>query len=202
MNSGQNKQDIPFLLFLVPFAASALYAVYLWARVGLSATLPSTVFLQVTESPYIFLIGFVAVMVGVVIDVLIEDPAQRKMKLLQESNTLQKIAVVALVLGVLSAWYSVGFDPGKAATSLIQGRYVVIFPALLVVFSFLLLPSVTIRKSQLRGTAIIVLLLAVPLSVDELGKRNFYAGIGSGFALLAIAIYLYLTTQTRDAKSA
>jgi hypothetical protein len=202
MNSGQNKQDIPFLLFLVPFAASGLYAIYLWATVGLSSTLPSTVFLQVTESPYVFLVGFLAVMVGAAIDVLIEEPAKRRIKLVQESNTLQKLAVTALVLGALSAWYSAGFDPGTAATYVLEGRYVVVFPALVILFSFLFLPAVTINRSQTMNVVIVLLLLAVPLSVDEVGKRNFYAGMGLGFALLVVALYLYLVTQKRDKESA
>lgn len=128
MNSSQNKQDIPFLLFLVPFAASALYAIYLWVGVGLSATLPSAVFLEVTESPYVFFVGFIAVMAGAMMDILWDQPENRRQRLIKESDTLQKIAVVALVLGALSAWYSAGFDPGSAATYLLEGRYVVVFP--------------------------------------------------------------------------
>jgi uncharacterized membrane protein YhaH (DUF805 family) len=202
MNSSENRQDIPFLLFLVPFAASAIYAIYLWVSVGLSATLPQSVFLQVTESPYVFLVGFVAVMLGAVIDVQLEEPAKRRLKLIQESNTLQIVAVVALILGALSAWYAAGFDPGLAASNVLEGRYVVVFPALVIIVSFLFLPAVTIKRGQATGLAIIVLLLAVPLSIDEIGKRNFYAGLGAGVALLAIALYLYLTTQGRDEKSA
>jgi uncharacterized membrane protein YhaH (DUF805 family) len=84
----------------------------------------------------------------------------------------------------------------------LEGRYVVVFPALVIIVSFLFLPAVTIKRGQATGLAIIVLLLAVPLSIDEIGKRNFYAGLGAGVALLAIALYLYLTTQGRDEKSA
>jgi uncharacterized membrane protein YhaH (DUF805 family) len=141
-------------------------------------------------------------MLGAVIDVQLEEPAKRRLKLIQESNTLQIVAVVALILGALSAWYAAGFDPGLAASNVLEGRYVVVFPALVIIVSFLFLPAVTIKRGQATGLAIIVLLLAVPLSIDEIGKRNFYAGLGAGVALLAIALYLYLTTQGRDEKSA
>jgi len=198
MNSSQNKQDIPFLLFLVPFAASAIYAIYLWAGVGLSATLPQSVYLTVTESPYLFIVGFFAVMAGAVMDILQEEPAKRRLRLIQESNTLQKLAVAALVLGALSAWYSAGFDIGNAATYFLEGRYDVVFPALLILISFLFLPQVTLKKSQTRNVVIVVLFLGVPLTVDEVGRRNFYVGIGLGFALLAVAVYLYLTTKTGE----
>jgi cytochrome bd-type quinol oxidase subunit 2 len=193
MSSSQNREDVPFLLFLVPFAIPAAYAILLWVQAGVSATLPQTAFLQVTENPYVFLVGFTAVIIGSVLDVLGAEPAQRRAKLVEESNTIQKIAVIALVLGALSAWYAAGFDPGAAASNMVQGRYVVVFPALLVVFSFLMLPAVSLRKDQSRNALMVLLLLAVPLTVDEVGKRSFFAGMGLGVVLLAAAVYIYLS---------
>ena len=201
MKSSDSKEDVPFLLFLVPFAISGVYAIYLWAEAGLSATLPQTVFLQVTENPYVFLVGFTAVIIGAVMDVLYAEPAMRRAKVIQESTTIQIIAVVALVLGALSAWYAAGFDPGAAAGNILAGRYVVVFPALLVIFSFLMLPAVSIRKDQTNIVAIAVLLLAVPLAVDEIGKRSFFAGMGVGLILLIAAGYLYLRNQTDKRKT-
>jgi hypothetical protein len=202
MKSSDSKEDIPFLLFLVPFAISGVYAIILWAQAGLSATLPQTVFLQVTENPYVFLVGFTAVIFGAVMDVLYAEPALRKAKVIQESTTIQIIAVIALVLGALSAWYAAGFDPGTAASNILAGRYVVVFPALLVIFSFLMLPALTIRKDQTNIIAIAVLLLAVPLAVDEIGKRSFFAGMGVGLILLIAAGYLYLWPQREKRRPA
>jgi len=202
MISRENREDVPFLLFLVPFAVSGLYAILLWVQTGVSATLPQTVFLQVTESPYVFLVGFIAVMVGVVMDVVYTDPQVRRAKLIEESTTLQIIAVTALVLGILSAWYSAGFDLGTAATNVLSGRYVIIFPALLVIFSFLMLPAVNIRKDQTNIVLIAVLLLAIPLVVDEVGKRSFFAGMLLGLLLLVAAVYLYLRSQVDNRKKA
>jgi hypothetical protein len=201
MKSSDNKEDIPFLLFLVPFAISGIYAIYLWAQAGLSATLPQTVFLQVTENPYVFLVGFTAVIFGAVMDILYAEPALRKAKVIQESTTIQIIAVIALVLGGLCAWYAAGFDPGVAASNVLAGRYVIVFPAMLVIFSFLMLPALTIRKDQTNIVAIAVLLLAVPLAVDEIGKRSFFAGMGVGLILLIAAGYLYLRNQTDKRKT-
>ena len=201
MKSSDNKEDIPFLLFLVPFAISGIYAIYLWAQAGLSATLPQTVFLQVTENPYVFLVGFTAVIFGAVMDILYAEPALRKAKVIQESTTIQIIAVIALVLGGLCAWYAAGFDPGVAASNVLAGRYVIVFPAMLVIFSFLMLPALTIRKDQTNIVAIAVLLLAVPLAVDEIGNRSFFAGMGVGLILLIAAGYLYLRNQTDKRKT-
>jgi hypothetical protein len=200
--SQQNREDVPFILFLVPFAASGIYAIYLWVQAGLSSTLPTTVFLQVTENPYVFLIGFAAVILGVMLDVTFTEPSQRRTKLFQESTTIQVIAFVALVLGFLSAWYAAGGDLGGAATNVLEGRYVVIFPALLVLFSFLILPSVTVRRDQLTNVAVVVLLLAVPVTIDEVGKRSFFAGMGLGFVMLGVAVYLYLAKPLQAKKQA
>ena len=202
MISRENREDVPFLLFLVPFAVSGLYAILLWVQTGVSATLPQTVFLQVTESPYVFLIGFVAVIFGVVLDVSSAEPYERRAKLARESTTIQIIAVTALILGLLSAWYAAGFDPGVAASNVLAGRYVIIFPALLIIFSFLMLPAVNIRRDQTNIILIAVLLLAIPLCVDEVGKRSFFAGMLLGVALLIAAIYLYLQSQMSNRKKA
>ena len=61
--------------------------------------------------------------------------------------------------------------------------------------------SPTIRRNQRGRASFVVLLLAVPITIDEVGKRNFFAGMGAGFALLLIALYLYFNTQDRDEKS-
>ncbi len=201
MSASQNREDIPFLLFLVPFAVSGLYAIVLWAQTGISSTLPQTVFLQVAESPYVFLVGFVAVVFGAILDVIYTEPARRRAKVVQESSTLQKLALVALVLGVLSAWYAAGFDLGTAATNVLNGRYVVVFPALVILFSFLMLPSVTIRKDQARNVVTILLLLGLPLVLDEVGKVSFFGGMGLAIVMLAVALYLYLA-KPGEAKPA
>lgn len=201
MSSDDNRQDIPFLLFVVPFAVSAVYALYLWAQAGLSATLPQSVFLEVTQSPYIFLIGFFAVIAGVIIDITIEPQERRRAKLIHDSDTLQKIAIVSLVLGAICAWYAAGFDPGQGATNVLDGRYVVVFPALLVIFSFLMLPSVRFTKDQLRNVVMILFFLGVPLSVDEIGKRNFFAGMIGAVILLVAGVYLFFMGQRQKSDS-
>ena len=64
ISSKERREDVSFLLLLVPFAVSGIYGLLLWVTTGASAILPPTVFLQVTESPYVFLIGFAAVSVA------------------------------------------------------------------------------------------------------------------------------------------
>lgn len=201
MSSKERVQDISFLLFLVPFVVSGVYAIYLWAVTGISALLPTNVFLQVTESPYVFLIGFVAVMAGVVLDVKSEDESSRRQKLFAESARLQTLAVIALVLGALSAWYAAGFDPGAAASVFIQGRYVVVFPVLLIAFSFLILPSVGFKPKQAQYIILLIFVLGIPVAIDEVGKKNFFGGMLIGLALLVLAVYTYFRVQGEKSDS-
>ena len=55
-----------------------------------------------------------------------------------------------------------------------------------------MLPSVTISRNQVTYLVFVVLLLAIPLTVDELGKRSFVAGMGLGVVFLILAIFVYL----------
>ncbi|MDA4122624.1 MAG: hypothetical protein OK456_05520 [Thaumarchaeota archaeon] len=211
MSSNERIQDVSFLLFVVPFALSLFYGLYLWAEVGFSWSLPQPVFLQVAESPYIFLAAFVAVMAGVTLDVTSEPLPKRRQKLAVESGRLQVFAVVFLVLSGLAAWYAAGFDVGGGFSNLLAGRYPIILPVLAIAVSFLMLPAVSLRK----GSANYVLAIACGLGslavVDEVGKRNYFAGLALGAALAFIAIYLYIyglggskdstTPAERSAKS-
>ena len=192
MSSKERIQDVSFLLFLVPFAVSGVYALYLWAGSGISATLPQAVFLQVTENPYVFLLGFVAVIVGATLDITSEELPKRKQKLIQESGRLQVLAAIALILGALSAWYAAGFDPGAGLSNIQEGRYTIIFPVLVIAVSFLMLPSVTFKKSS-TGYVLTLLCAIGSLGVlDEVGKRNYFAGVALAAALAVLAIYFYI----------
>jgi hypothetical protein len=192
MSSKERVQDASFLLFLVPFAVSAVYAIILWVQSGISAILPQTVFLQVTEDPYVFLLGFAAVMVGATLDVRSEALSKRRQKLVEESNRLQFLAVAALVLGALCAWYAAGFDIGAGAANLVEGKYAIIFPALVIAVSFLMLPSVTLRRSDTSYLLTLLCAVGSLAVIDEVGKRNYFAGIALAAALVALAIYFYL----------
>jgi hypothetical protein len=202
MSSKERIQDVTFLLFLVPFALSAVYAIYLWVEAGISATLPQTVFLQVTENPYVFLAGFAAVMLAAILDINSVDLQERRRKLTQESNRLQFLAVSALVLGALCAWYAAGFDVGGGASNMLSGRYAVIFPVLLIAVSFLMLPSVNLNRSSTAYLLTLVCAAGSLASVDEVGKHNYFAGLALAAALVALAIYFYIygVAAAQDAK--
>ncbi|HUI23941.1 MAG TPA: hypothetical protein VLY82_06065 [Nitrososphaerales archaeon] len=187
-------EDVSTLLYLVPIVVPIVYALVLWAQSGLSVTLPSSVYLTVTRDPILFIVASLAVMGGIIIEVNGTEPKARQAKLASLGGTLQSIAVASLVIVVIAALYANGFtDVSGAATDFVVGRYGLVFPAALVLLSYLItvrfkLPGVTRRQA----TATIALLL-VPVALYEIGRRETAVGIGVAFALLIIGIVLYLS---------
>lgn len=187
--------DVALLLYAAPFILNFVYALYLWFGEGFSAIMPQIVYLEVTQSPYIFLVGTAAVALAVVIDFDSEAPNARKSATATLSRRLQIIALVSVVLAFIAAWYSAGGDLGTAVLNLVDGRYPLVFPAVLVFFSFLILPSVRLQGANRKNLLIVVLLIASPVALYELGKRNSIAGLGIGLVLLLVAAFLLVNNK-------
>lgn len=193
-SAGRNG-DIALLLYAAPFILNFVWALYLWVGAGLSSILPQIVFLQVTQNPYLFLSGFGAVALAAVIDFNSEPPERRRAALSTLSKRLQAIAVLSVVLALIAAWYAAAFDPGVTLFNLLDARYPLVFPALLVFLSFAILPSVRLQGANQRNLLIVLLLLASPAAIYEIGRRNTAVGLGLGLVLLLAAVYLLLTKK-------
>jgi hypothetical protein len=186
----RNGGDVALFLYAAPFIVSFGYALYLWLGVGLSSTLPALVYVEVSQSPYVFLVGFLAVLVASVVDLNAEPPEKRRSAVGALSRRLQVIAFLSIFLTLVTAWYAAGFGLGGALLNLLEGRYALIFPALLFFFSFLILPSFKMQGVNRDNLLVIVLLVASPAALYELGKRNTAIGLGAGLILLLVAAYL------------
>jgi hypothetical protein len=189
--------DVALLLYAAPFILSFFYALYLWFGVGFSSIMPQLVYLEVTQSPYIFLAGFAAVALAVVIDFNAEPSNARKSATAALSRRLQLIALISVVLAFIAAWYSASGNLGIGVLNLVDGRYPLVFAAVLVFFSFLILPSVRLQGANRMNLLIIVLLIASPAALYELGKRNSIAGLGVGLVLVLVAAFL-LVNKKKD----
>ncbi|HYA56795.1 MAG TPA: hypothetical protein VED22_08395 [Nitrososphaerales archaeon] len=191
-------EDVSTLLYLVPIVVPIVYALVLWVQTGISLTLPSSVYLTVTRDPILFIGVSLAVMLGVIIEVNGTEPKARSAKLSSLGGTLQSIAIASLIIVLIGALYANGFtDITGAATDFIIGRYGIVFPAALVLLSYLLtvqfrLPGVT--KWQISAA---IALLLVPASLYEIGKRATALGIVIAFALLVIGLALYLVPERK-----
>ena len=193
MSTRGRYEDVSTLLYLVPIVVPIIYALVLWVQAGFSLVLPSSVYLTVTRDPILFVGVSLAVMLGVIIEVNSTEPAARPAKLASLGGTLQSIAVASLIIVLIGALYANSFtDITGAATDFIIGRYGIVFPAALVLLSYLMtvqfkLPGVT--KRQILAA---IALLLVPVSLEEIGKRQTTLGIGTAFAFLVIGLALYL----------
>jgi putative Mn2+ efflux pump MntP len=201
MSKKGTHEDVVTLLYLVPFLASGIYGIYLWAVAGISAMLPSAVYLGVTRSPYVFLAGSLAVMLGAVIDVTSVDPASRQAKLKSTVSILQSIAVASLILSLLGAWYSNRFsDFAGTVSDFLIGRYSVLFPAVLVLLSYLVtipLKVETLRNAKVLG---VISLVLVPVTVYEVGKRDTVVGLAIAVVLVVLGIGLFLRSEKSAPK--
>ena len=90
---------------------------------------------------------------------------------------------------ILTAWYASGFSPDLSGTGadLFAGRYTIVFPALLVLLSFLIVTPINLRSLAQAKTVAIILLLAVPVVINEVGKRNTLLGLGGSLILTILA---------------
>lgn len=202
MSGSGRYEDLSTVLYLVPFVGAFGYAVALWAETGASAFLPTSVYLTVTRDPILFMAGSLAVLLGVMIEVNSTEARGRQAKLLSLGGTMQSMAIATLVIVLLSAWYANGFtDLGGAATDFIVGRYGLVFPAMLVFFSYLLTIKFRLQSVTSRAFLALVALLLVPASVYEIGKRQAALGIGIAFVLLVLGLYLFLAPRGKQAPA-
>jgi hypothetical protein len=199
------SDDLPALLYLVPFAASGVYGVFLWVKSGVSVLLPSSVYLSVTRDPILFTLGSLAVLLGVVLEVIWTDPLNRVGKIASVSNTLQSMALASLVLAFIADLYANGFlDISGTATDFVVGRYALVFPAMLVLLSYLLRAQFRFQSLRSPKTLGIIALLLVPASLYVLGKRQTAVGLGVAFVLLLVGLvpFVWPTRKGKGKKEA
>jgi hypothetical protein len=170
----------------------------LWVQSGISLILPTSVYLDVTRDPILFIVGSLAVMLGLVIELNGTEPVARPAKLVSLGSVLQSIAVVSLVLAFICALYANGFtDLNGTASDFIIGRYGLVFPALLVLLSYLITAQFRLEAIFSRKVLAIVALLLVPVSLYEIGKRQTGLGVGIALVFLLIGIALYVVPERK-----
>jgi hypothetical protein len=194
-------EDITTILYMVPFLACAVYGLVLWAEQGISAILPSSVYLTVTRNPDIFILGSLAVMLGLMIELTGSDPSQRHAKLVTLGGTLQTIAVASLAFAIVGALYANALNLSGTASDIMVGRYDLVFPFVMFLMSYLITAQFKISAFGNRTfLAIVVMLLAIG-SIYEIGKREVAVGLGIALLLLVIGILAYLLPQKKADSS-
>ena len=200
MNKAEAYGDLSTVLYLVPFLVCGIYAIVLWVERGISALLPSDVYLTVTRDPWVFLVGTFAVFAGLYVDVYSTEQGMRARRISSLSVTLQKIAAASFILALLSALYASGFDPSNTVLDFVVGRYSLVFPALLVLLSYLLVIPFNTGSFGKTGVVAIIVMLLVPAVVYEVGKRNSVVGITIGFLLLIAGLAVFIWNRPRKSE--
>jgi hypothetical protein len=195
------SEDYSTILYLVPFVASVVYGLALWVQTGVSLTLPTSVYLTVTRDPYLFMLGSLAVMLGIVVEVNGTDQGARMAKLASLGKTMQSLAVAALILVLFFAWYANGFtDLNGMANDFLVGRYGLVFPAVLVLLSYLVSAQIKLASLFTRKALALIAILLVPVPLYELGKRSVLAGLVFALLLLVGGLFLYLAPEKKPVE--
>lgn len=193
MSKKVSSDDLSVLLYMVPFIASGAYALYLWAASGISSSLPESVYLTVTRDPILFLVGTFSVMLGVVLEVSSTGPAERPAKLNSVGNTLQTIALASFVLALVCALYANGFsNVSGAASDFLTGRFSLVFPVVMVLFSYLIIGRFNLPSVKTPTILGIIAMLLAPASLYEVGKRNAVLGLAVALVFMIAGVGLFL----------
>lgn len=199
MNRVEAYDDLSTVLFLVPFIITGVYGLYLWAQRG-GLLLPTDTYLTVSRDPYVFLVGTFAVFAAVILEVWITERPKRLEKISSLSGLLQKLAAASFILAFICALYANGFDPSGTALDFIVGRYSLVFPALLVLLSYVMLIPLNTGAIGMRSGIGIVVMFLVPAVIYEVGKRDTFVGIAGGFILLLVGMAIFLWHRPRASE--
>lgn len=160
--------DVSLILYMMPFIASTAYAFLSALPTGVPLPLTGSIYLTVTKSLEVFLIGFSGVVAGLLVEIFAVPKAERSQGLVSGSSRLQRLAVACFALAVISAWSIHGIVPNISSmlSIFLEGRYALVFPLLILALSFLILPSIGLGK-LLRASLIdegpVVLALIAPI---------------------------------------
>jgi uncharacterized membrane protein YhaH (DUF805 family) len=109
--------------------------------------------------------------------------------------------VASLILSLLGAWYANRFvDLSGTVSDFLIGRYSVLFPAVLILLSYLV--TIPLKVESLRNAKVLgaISLVLVPVAVYEVGKRDTAVGLAVALVLLALGVTLFLRSEKSAPK--
>jgi len=190
MSSKDFGEDAAFLLYLVPVVASIIYGVYEWVVTAKTSTMPSTAYLVVSKSPYLFLISVVAICLALILEVRSANLPERTGVVQANTTRLQILAVVVLIVSFLAALSTASYDFGTAFSFFVNGRYALIYAFFLIGISLLLSPKQVLGNIRLASIPdVLGLLLIVVSPVLFYGGLKVHLGFtASSIGALLVAI--------------
>ena len=124
-------EDAAFILYIIPILLNGGYGLWSWVAAGADLAALQQVYINLTREPVIFLVGLIAVCVAVVLDARYLSPIE------DVERRVTRLAVFCFITALIIALLSTGFNLSRGLILFLQGRYALIFPALLMVLTFL-----------------------------------------------------------------
>jgi hypothetical protein len=165
-------EDVSFLLYLVPVVVSIIYGAVEWAVVSATSTMSETAYLVVSKSPYLFLISLVSICLAVILEVRSANAPERNGIVEANTQRLQILAVIVLVISFLASISAGGYNLIIAISLFVAGRYAIIYAFFLIGFSVLLSPKEVLGNLRVASIPDVLGLLFVVAS-----PVLFYLGI-------------------------
>ncbi len=178
-------EDATFILYIIPILLNGGYGLWSWVAGGADLAALQQVYIQLTREPIIFLIGLLAVCVAVILDARYLSPIE------DVDRRVTRLAVFCFITALIIALISTEFNLSSGLTLFLQGRYALIFPALLMVLSFLFRVrglSSTSLKSVRRWLSLLLLLIS-PLTLYLLWRLGVV-----WYAMFAVPLLLVIAS--------
>ncbi len=161
MSSKDYGEDAAFLLYLVPIVVSIIYGAVDWAETAKSSTMPPAAYLDVSKSPYLFLVSLVAICLAVILEVRAANSPERNGIVQANITRMQILAVVVLIISFLASVSAGGYDLPTAFSLFVGGRYALIYAFFLIGLSLLLAPKQVLGNFKAASLPDIVGMLLV-----------------------------------------
>jgi hypothetical protein len=133
-------EDLSFLLYLSPLLINIVYPLYLWFTLNL---LPSDVYLKVTNNIVVLLVGVLAVVIAIMLEVWINPMEVRIKKIGENIPRMRVLAFLLIILSLIFVWVASGYSLNliEVFDLYLEGRYAILYPLLLLFLSLFLSPS-------------------------------------------------------------
>jgi hypothetical protein len=154
----------------------------------------------VTKDPVIFLVGFSVICIALLLETQTSPKNMRAEKIEQNISRMRLLALLSLALSIITAWSATGYSSNfiNLLSIYTEGMYAMIYPALLLGFSFLIHPSLKLglKTSNIVYEVVpLILFLLSPVSLFILWRLNLpsstFLGIPVILLILASVLFVY-----------
>lgn len=172
MPSKDFGEDAAFLLYLVPVVISIIYGAVEWAVVAHTSTMPTTAYLVVAKSPYLFLVCLFSICLALILEVRSAGATERNGIIEANTYRMQILAVIVLIVSFIASISAGSYNLANAFSLFVNGRYAEIFAFFLIGLSILISPKEVLGNLKVASIPDVLGLLLIVAS-----PILFYLGI-------------------------